>query len=359
MTDESIYHALPKSIEIPSQMQAIGVNDDKKLVLQTVNVPKLRSHEVLIKIEASAVNRADLLQAAGKYPPPKGESDILGLECSGVIVDYAADCTIAGKSKLFDIGSRVMTLLSAGGYAQYVNVCEAHLIVVPEALSNEQSAAIPEAFLTAFQLLFWYGKPQKYTLLDSEQKQSENTDENDVVLVHAGASGVGTTLIQYCKHYGLNAFVTAGSAEKIEYCIKLGAKGGCNYKQESFDEKLLAQYQNGADIVLDCVGASHWHKNMNAIAMDGRWISYGFLSGSLVQPLNASEPTFNISAILRKRITIIGSTLRSRSTEYKAKLVKEFIEKIVNPLISTQKIKPIVDRVFEMKDAQSAHDYVR
>eukprot|EP00483_Globobulimina_turgida_P008709 UN08727 len=183
--------------------------------------------------------------------------------------------------------------------------------------------------------------------------------DNDVILIHAGASGVGTTLIQYAREYGLNAFVTAGTKEKIDFCIKLGAKGGANYKTENFDEKLLETYENGANIVLDCVGASHWHKNLNAVAVDGRFVSYGFLSGFRVKPLNESDGTFSIAAILRKRISIIGSTLRSRSKEYKSKLIADFTNRIVNPLIATQRIPPIINKVFAIKDAQKAHDFVR
>eukprot|EP01083_Nonionella_stella_P275383 935183_1 len=294
MTDDSIYTAMSKNIKIPSQMQAIITNSDSNtLELQTVNTPKLRSQEVLIKIEASAVNRADLLQAAGKYPPPKGETTIIGLECSGTIVDYSDDCVIAGKSKLFDIGSNVMALLPGGGYAQYVTVHETHIISIPKDISYDIAAGIPEAFLTAFQLLFWYGKPETFSYDQSkeETKVDGNTENNDVVLIHAGASGVGTTLVQYCREFGLNAFVTAGSKEKIDFCVKLGAKGGANYKSEEFDVELLAKYKNGANIVLDCVGASHWYKNLNAIAVDGRFISYGFLSGFAVKALNDSNGT--------------------------------------------------------------------
>eukprot|EP01084_Bolivina_argentea_P176582 305531_1 len=360
MTDDSTYKPLEKNMQIPSQMEAIVVDSDsKKLTLQKVDTPKLRSKEVLIKIDASAVNRADLLQAAGKYPPPKGESTIIGLECSGIIVDYSNDCVIAGKYKLFDIGSRVMALLPGGGYAQYVNVLESHLIAVPDEISNEIAAGIPEAFLTAFQLLFWYGKPEKFSYSENkEEKKESDTNNNDVLLIHAGASGVGTTLIQYAREYGLNAYVTAGSKEKIDFCIKLGAKGGANYKTQNFDEELLKKFKNGANIVLDCVGQSHWHKNLNAVAVDGRFISYGFLSGANVKPLN-EDGTFSIAKILRKRISIIGSTLRSRTKDYKTKLIADFIKRIVNPLIATKRIQPIISKVFEVKDAQKAHDFVR
>lgn len=270
---------------------------------------------------------------------------------------------IAGKSKIFDIGSRVMALLPGGGYAQYVNVNEAHLIPVPDDITSEIAAAIPEAFLTAFQLLFWYGKPEQFTYSDNKQESKQNDDsdnkDNDVVLIHAGASGVGTTLIQYCREYGLNAFITAGSKEKIDFCIKLGAKAGANYKEEAFDEKLLENYKNGANIILDCVGASHWHKNLNSIAVDGRFVSYGFLSGASVKPLNESDPTFSIVPILRKRISIIGTTLRSRSNEYKSKLIADFTKRIVNPLIATKRIEPIVSKIFEIKDANDAHEFIR
>ena len=236
------------------------------------------------------------------------------------------------------------------------------MIPVPDDISFETAAAIPEAFLTAFQLLFWYGKPVNFTSMksvDSEQKMDENDDSvptdtstNDVVLIHAGGSGVGTTLIQYCREYGLNAFITAGSSEKIDFGIKLGAKGGANYKEEAFDEKLLEMFGNGADIVLDCVGQSHWYKNINAIAVDGRLVSYGFLSGPQVKPLDEANPTFNLAPILRKRISVIGTTLRTRSNQYKAELIQDFVNRIVEPLIATKRIEPIISRVFELKDAQ-------
>jgi len=224
-------------------------------------------------------------------------------------------------------------------------------------ISAEVSAAIPEAFLTAFQLLFWYGKPERIGL--SEEKNEEKNEKgNDVVLIHAGASGVGTTLVQYCREFGLNAFVTASTQQKIDFCVGLGAKGGANYKTENFDEKLLTAFDGGADIVLDCVGASHWHRNLNAIALDGRLVSYGFLSGAKVQPLDANDPTFSLVPILKKRISIIGTTLRKRSNEYKARLVADFKEKIVEPLIATEKIAPIISKVFPMAEAQKAHEFV-
>ena len=255
-----------------------------------------------------------------------------------------------------------MALLPGGGYAEYVNVYELHLISIPNAVSFQVAAGIPEAFLTAFQLLFWYGKPTNFSFsagAKSENEIKEHSEQNDVVLIHAGASGVGTTLIQYCREFGLNAFVTAGSKKKIDFCLKLGAKGGANYKTENFDDVLLAKYENGANIVLDCVGASHWHKNLNSIAVDGRLVSYGFLSGAGVKPMNESEPVFNIAPILRKRISIIGTTLRSRTKEYKSELIADFIERIVTPLIATKGVEPIINSVFSMKEAQKAHDYVR
>jgi len=138
----------------------------------------------------------------------------------------------------------------------------------------------------------------------------------------------------------------------------LGAKGGANYKEEQFDEKLLAAFGNGADIVLDCVGQSHWFQNLNAIAVDGRLVSYGFLSGFKVQPMDESDPSFSLLPILRKRISVIGTTLRSRSNEYKARLIADFVERIVDPLIATKRIQPIISKVFEMADAQSAHEFV-
>eukprot|EP00755_Sulcionema_specki_P012041 Sspe_Gene.50384::Locus_27990_Transcript_1_1_Confidence_1.000_Length_1449::g.50384::m.50384/K10133/TP53I3; tumor protein p53-inducible protein 3 len=341
----SMAYQAKERVAVPEVMKAVVVGGDQKLSLGEVPVPALREGEVLIKVEASAVNRADLLQAAGRYPAPKGESEILGLECSGTIAAYHDTCTVAGKSERYDVGAPVMALLSGGGYAEYVAVHESHLIPVDPSgsLTLAQHGAIPEAFLTAFQLLFWYGKPAK----------------GDTVLIHAGASGVGTALVQYCREFGFNAFVTAGKDEKVAFCKDLGAAGGCNYKEEEFDKALLAAYPKGADVVLDCVGQSHWYKNLNAIAVDGRLISYGFLSGSAVKPLDEANPVFDISTILRKRISVIGSTLRSRDVQYKAQLVADFVARVVDPLMRTGKIQPIFSKEFPIADAQAAHDYVR
>ena len=235
-----------------------GPNKDPTLSLSNPNdvandanaiIPsKLESGEVLIKVYATAVNRADLLQARGKYPPPKGVTNILGLECCGVIVACNNDCK---RTELAKIGTFVMALVPGGSYAQYCKCHESTLIGLPTNITPNVGAAIPEAFLTAFQLLFKYGSA---SLINTEK------NKNKLVLIHAAASGVGTALLQYCVLFGLNAFVTCGSDDKIKACIeKYGAVGGWNYKLkhdwkgrkfETFDAAILSTFPKGADIIL-------------------------------------------------------------------------------------------------------------
>ena len=370
--------SLPKD----GKMQAISVDnsDNTKAPILAIsennNIPtELKAGEVLIKVYASAVNRADLLQAKGRYPPPKGVTNILGLECSGIIVSRSNDCQ---RKEITQIGSRVMALVPGGSYAQYCKCHESTLISLSKNIEFAIGAATPEAFLTAYQLLFKYGGA-----IPMKDKNNDQNNNNELVLIHAGASGVGTTLLQYCKLFNLRAFVTCGSDKKINYCIKtFGAIDGWNYKTkknskgklfEKFSDAVLDVEKNGANIILDCVGSNYWYDNMSCIALDGKWVIYGFLSGSKV-PVDVIanvgnndesknnegniKATFDISTILRKRVSIIGTTLRTRNGEYKQELVNDFTKYIV-PFLNSKEIGPIVDCHFEMKNADKAHEHVR
>ncbi|ETO01459.1 hypothetical protein RFI_35980 [Reticulomyxa filosa] len=418
-----------RDVNIPKLMQAVIVDTQtKKLVLSdNIPTPELRSQEVLKQNQKlnftkkkKGVNRADLMQAAGKYPPPPGASEIIGLEISGVIVRVHKDCT---HKEALKVGTKVMALLSGGGYAQYVSVHESCVVPLPHIkdtgyihtnififfllnnilyiytytcmctyISRKKKknvyvyikkkseydewtvgAAIPEAFITAYQILFWYGKAngvnegeevgeEKTAVVDQNQAKS-----NKVVLIHAAASGVGTTLVQYCREFGLDAFVTVGSDDKKQFCIQLGAKGGVVFVclffflrerrgggiNKDFNKALLEMYPKGANIVLDCVGQSYFKKNIDAIAEDGRWVVYGFLSGSVLE----NSTAFDMAFLLRKRITFIGTTLRVRSHQYKQLLIRNFQRDII-PLLESGKIKPIISKVFSIKHAQQAHDFV-
>lgn len=222
--------------------------------------PTPNANELLVKVYGTAINRADTLQREGKYPVPPGASTIMGLECVGEVVELGP-----GASK-FPVGTRVMCLLGGGGYAQYVNVHEGSCMEIPAHLSYGQASAIPEVWLTAYLI----------------SRQLGGLKAGDVVLIHAGASGVGTSLIQLCKLFGAIPIVTVGSARKGELCKELGAAFFVNYKEEpKFSESIkqflhtLSPKKDGVDLILDPVGASHAEQNLEALALDGRWILYG------------------------------------------------------------------------------------
>ncbi|OCT79037.1 hypothetical protein XELAEV_18030133mg [Xenopus laevis] len=300
------------------------------LYIKEVAKPEPKEGEVLIKVEASALNRADLLQRRGKYAPPPGSSDILGLEAAGTVVKLGP-----GADGRWKVGDGVMALLSGGGNAQYVTVPAGHLIPIPPGMSATDAAAIPEAWLTAFQLLHFVGKVQK----------------GETVLIHAGASGVGTSAIQLCRLAGAVPIVTAGSPDKLQMAVKLGAATGFNYKEENFGEKCLEFTNNtGADVILDCIGGTHWEKNLQCINTDGRWVLYGLMgSGEIHGDLLAN--------LLRKRGSILGSLLRSRSKKYKEELVKAFTEQALPHFMpgGSVQLQPIVDSVFPLDQIADAH----
>ncbi|XP_045405107.1 LOW QUALITY PROTEIN: quinone oxidoreductase PIG3 [Lemur catta] len=302
----------------------------ENLYLKEVPKPSPGEGEVLLKVAASALNRADLVQRQGQYAPPPGASSILGLEASGHVVELGPGCQ--GQWK---IGDPAMALLPGGGQAQYVTIPEGLLMPIPEGLSLTQAAAIPEAWLTAFQLLHLLG----------------NVRAGDSVLIHAGLSGVGTAAIQLTQMAGAIPLVTAGSQHKLQMAEKLGAAAGFNYKEEDFSEATLKFTKGaGANLILDCIGGSYWEKNVNCLALDGHWILYGLMGGA-----DISGPLF--SKLLFKRGSLITTLLRSRDKEYKQMLVKAFTEQIL-PHFSTegpQRLLPVVDRVYPVTEIQEAH----
>lgn len=301
-----------------------------QLYLGETSTPAADPGQLLIKVKASGVNRADILQRQGKYPPPKGESEIIGLEISGVVEEVGSDCTRYKK------GDRVFALLAGGGYAEYVAIDERLVMPVPSDLSFEEAAGIAEVFLTAHQVLF----------LVAQLKQDE------VALIHAGASGVGTAAIQLCRSAGAVVIVTAGSDEKVKFCQALGAEHGINYKTESDFATRIMEYTNGhgADVIIDPVGAAYFDRNLEAVAPDGRWVLLAAMGGAKVQQANLAK-------LLMKRVTLSGSTLRARSKSYKATLVHDFAERFL-PQFETGQLKPVIDRVFEWQDVAEAHTYM-
>ncbi|XP_044540551.1 quinone oxidoreductase PIG3 [Gracilinanus agilis] len=305
----------------------------ENLYLKKVAKPEPGPGEVLLKVAASALNRADVLQRRGQYSPPAGASNILGLEASGRVAEVGPGCRGPWKE-----GLPVMALLAGGGQAEYVAVPEGHLMPIPNGLTFTQAAAIPEAWLTAFQLLHVVGQVKA----------------GDTVLIHAGSSGVGTAAVQLARQAGAVPLITAGSQDKIEAVEKLGAAAGFNYKEGDFSAATLEFTQGaGANIILDCIGGSYWEKNVACLAPDGRWVLYGLLGGAEVQ----GEL---LSRLLAKRGSLLTSLLRSRDKKYKAELVAAFTQQIL-PHFDQAKpgaLRPVVDTVYPLRQVADAHLYM-
>ena len=301
-------------------------NGLKAMKISEQKAPKNTDFEVKIAVYAAGVNRADIFQRLGNYSPPEGISPILGLEVAGEIV--AIGCRVKGFKK----GDRVMALLAGGGYAQFAVVDYRLLMPIPEHLDYVQAAGIPEVFLTAYQTLF--------TLGGLRPKQQ--------VLIHAGASGVGTAAIQLANIGGAQVSVTVGSDEKVRFCQKLGAEKAYNYKIQSWSKLLLEHTAGqGANVILDCVGGDYLSKNIDCAALDGRIILIAYMS-------NAYAKEINLAKILKKRLIFKGSTLRSRSLAYKSDLIHSF-NKHYKVALVTKELKPIIDQVLPWELVDQAH----
>jgi tumor protein p53-inducible protein 3 len=302
-----------------------GGSEQLHIVESMKPIPK--QEELLIKVKAAAVNRTDIISR--KNGTGYLKNPILGVEVAGIVEQSGEGASIAA-------GTPVMGLVNGGGYAEYAVMPAARAMVIPENLSFEEAAAIPEVFLTAYQTLFWIG-----------QLRADET-----VLVHAGGSGVGTAAIQLAKQIAqANVITTAGSQEKLNVCRALGADVCINYKEQSFDEEVLqATQQRGVDLILDFVGASYWSKNVSSIKVDGRWVLIGLLGGAKLDALNLME-------LMSKRIQLSGTLLTPRSDEYKAALTAEFSSKAMG-LFASNQLRPVIDRVFAMDDIQQAHEHM-
>jgi len=311
-------------------MQAIQViNNDEQNTLEigTVPDPELSAKTIRVKIKATALNRADLLQRTGNYPPPKGASEILGLEMAGIVDKVGNEVT------KWNLGDRVFGLLAGGGYAEYCTIHEDMAMEIPENLPFDKAAAIPETFLTAFQALDWLGKLQ----------------EKETVLIHAAGSGVGTSAIQLAHHlYDAQIIATAGKQHKLDAAKELGANFAYNYKQQNYAEEIISDVgPDSVDVVVDFIGKPYWHKNMEVMAMDGRVVYLSFLGGHKIEELS-------LIPILRKRLSIMGSTLRNRSEQYKIDLTKDFAQKALS-LFRTGTLSPVIDSTFDWTDTEQAH----
>jgi len=309
-------------------MKAVIVNEDHSLSWGEVDQPKMGDQEVLIRISATAINRADLMQRKGFYPSPPGASEVMGLECAGEIVEVGAGCT------RFKAGDKVCALLAGGGYSQYAAVHEGSVLPIPGGLSDEQGAALPEVFATAWLNLF----------IEAGLKAG------DKVIIHAGASGVGTSAIQLCKAFGASSFVTVGSKDKLRACIELGASGGFNRHGGSFlDTAKVFASESGIDVILDPVGAGYLSDNLALLGLGGRLVLIGLMGGIKAE--------FDLAQMMMKRLRVIGSTLRARPVTEKAAVMAQLEEKVW-PKIVSQEIQPIIEAVFPIAEVADAHDLV-
>ena len=305
-------------------MKAILIRDSK-LVWDEVPTPQLKDGEVLVKVRATAINRADLSQRSGRYPPPPGASEILGLECSGVIEQVGP-----GVSDR-QVGQEVCALLAGGGYAEYVAVPAGHTLPPPAGMDLETAAGVVEVFATA-----WLNLRQEGELKDGER-----------VLVHAGASGVGTACIQLCQAWGNPIFVTVGDQSKREYCQQLGASATANRHDGPWDEAV--RNWGGADVILDPVGGSYLEMNVNVLKARGRLVNIGLMGGA--------QGTLPMGVMMVKRLCLRGSVLRSRSLEEKNQIIAGVLREVW-PLLESGAVKPIIDKVFPIQEAEQAHELV-
>jgi NADPH2:quinone reductase len=313
---------------LPAQMTAIGIpkpGGPDALVPEQRPVPKPAANEVLIKVAAAGVNRPDVAQRTGNYPPPPGASDIPGLEIAGEVVALGA-----GAAR-FRIGDKVMALVSGGGYAEYCTAHETHALPVPASLSMNEAAAIPETFFTVWHNVFERGR----------------LAAGETLLIHGGSSGIGTTAIQLAKAFGAKVIITAGSKEKCDACLKLGADHAIDYKTEDFVAKTKAATGGaGADVILDMVGGDYIERNYEAAAVEGRIVQIAFLG--------APKATVDFRRIMLKRLTHTGSTLRARAIEDKAAIARALEAKVL-PLLRDGKVKPLMDSVYPLNKASEAH----
>jgi putative PIG3 family NAD(P)H quinone oxidoreductase len=311
-------------------MRAIVVREpggEDVLQLGDAPAPSLGPADVRIRVRTTAVNRADLLQRMGFYPPPPGASPILGLECAGDVVEVGPAARDVAR------GARVMALLPGGGYAEEAVVHHGSVLEVPPAMTDEEAGAFMEVFLTAYSNLFMPGLGA--------------IREGEAALVHGGGGGVGTAAIRLLSEARLPTFVTAGSDEKCRACERLGAAAGINYKTEDFVARAKELTGGrGVDVILDHLGASYLPRNLAALAPGGRLVEIGLMGGAKTE--------INLAELLTRRLAVIGSTLRSRPVEEKARIVAGLRERF-GAALAAGRLKPVVDRVLPLAEAATAH----
>jgi len=309
-------------------MRAIAIEapgGPEVLKLQSMPVPEVQPGEVLIRVRAAGINRPDVLQRLGMYQIPPDADPLPGLEVAGEIVELGANGT------RWSVGDKVMALTHGGGYAEYCRAHESHCLPVPSSLSMVEAAAIPETFFTVHYNVFMRGALQS----------------GETLLVHGGSSGIGSTAIQLAKVAGATVIVTAGSEEKCRFCEKLGADKAINYKSEDWQKVVMGYTADaGVDVVLDMVAGPYMQKNIDVLARDGRYVIIAFLGGPSAE--------LNLRAVLGKRLTITGSTLRPQSVAEKAEIAQQLERKLL-PMLESGTVSPIIFREFPLAEASDAH----
>jgi tumor protein p53-inducible protein 3 len=309
-------------------MKAIIIDkpgDESVLKMGEVPDPVPGPTDLLIKVHCTALNRADIMQRQGYYPPPPGASPILGLECAGEVIGLGSEVTG------WRVGDRAMALLAGGGYAENAAVHYGCAIHIPAVLSDEEAAAIPEVFLTAFLNLLMLGDIQA----------------GESALIHGGGSGVGTAAIQLLRESGARSIVTAGSDAKCEQCLRHGADAAINYTAGPFAPKVRAATNDrGVEVILDSIGAAYLAQNLDALAHGGRLILIGIMKGARTE--------IDLTAVLRRHLRIFGSTLRTRSATEKTGIVNAFLNRF-GPALEAGRLRPPIHKTFSLAEAPEAH----
>jgi NADPH2:quinone reductase len=314
---------------LPTTMRIIGVaaaGGPEVLRPDTAEVPVPRADEVLIRVEVAGVNRPDVAQRSGAYPPPPGASPILGLEVAGEVV------AIGAAVDAFRVGDRVCALANGGGYAEYCVAPQAQTLPWPSGYDALRAGALPETYFTVWANLFMAGR----------------LAAGESVLVHGGTSGIGVTAIQLAAAFGATAYATAGSDEKVAACVKLGAAAGINYRTQDFGAEIKTlSGGRGVDVILDMVGASYFPRNVRALALDGRLVIIAFLGGSKVEAMD-------LGPIMTRRLTVTGSTMRPRTTAQKGAIADALRERVW-PLLDAGRCGPVIHATFPLEQAGAAH----
>jgi putative PIG3 family NAD(P)H quinone oxidoreductase len=316
--------------EIPSQRRFVAVDpENRSISIERGPVPSPAADELLIKVSMAGLNRADLLQRQGLYPPPEDASPIMGLEVAGEVLAVGKDVTG------WQVGDSVCALTHGGGYADYTVAPAGQSLPVPEGLSMQQAAALPEALLTV-----WHNLYQRCELQPGEN-----------VLIHGGASGIGTLGIGICKALGAQVYTTAGSEQKCRALEAMGAVRAINYRTEDFEEVLAdLELKNRINVILDIAGGDFIQKNINVAAPEGRIVNIAFIRGARAE--------VNFGPMLMKRLTLTGSTLRAQTFAQKTVMVEEIIDQVY-PHILSGEIRPVIDRVFPLEEAEQAQDHMQ